>query len=141
MRVQQGLCPMLLRPPSDRLESARKIVFSSVTSQHDDGNAIAHAAGLTLRTLLIALTKSSSWLSRRGFEVSQQPVEGLLIHAMRLPAPKVANITRIANQRWPARLQGHDRVVNLDRKEDGRALLTFSCQGGFDFLLDPLTRH
>jgi hypothetical protein len=30
------------------------------------------------------------------------------------------------------------RLVNPDRKEDGGALLTFLCQGGFHLLLDPL---
>ena len=57
---------------------------------------------------------------------------------MCLPAPKVPNVPGVANQRWPARLYGPHRVVNLDRKEDDRTMLAFSCQGGFYFLLDPL---
>jgi hypothetical protein len=44
------------------------------------------------------------WLPLRSFEVPQQLGKGLLIHVMRLPAPKVPNVARIANQRWPARL-------------------------------------
>ena len=47
----------------------------------------------------------------------------------------------IANQRWPARVQGHNCIVDPDRKEDGGALLAFPCQGGFDLLLHPLARH
>jgi len=43
------------------------------------------------------------------------------------------------NHRRPACFQGHHRIVNPDWKEDGRTLLTFPCQGGFDFLLHPLT--
>ena len=64
-----------------------------------------------------------------------------MIRVVRLPAPKVANVAGIAYQRWPSRLQGHYRVVNPDRKEDGGALLAFSCQGRFDLFLYPLTRH
>ena len=60
---------------------------------------------------------------------------------MGLPAPKVANMPGVVNQRWPAGFLGHNRVVNPDRKEDGRALLAFPRQGGFDFLLHPLARH
>jgi hypothetical protein len=60
---------------------------------------------------------------------------------MRLPAPKVPNVACIVNQRGPARLQGHDCVVDPDGKEGGRALLPFPCQGGFYFLLNPLARH
>jgi len=60
---------------------------------------------------------------------------------MRLPAPKVANVARITNQRWPACRLRHDRVVNPDWKEDSRALLAFPCQGRFHFLLHPLTRY
>src|SRR5262249_5082590 len=81
------------------------------------------------------------WLPALSFEVPQQPVEGFLIHIMRLPAPKVPDVAGIVNQGGPARLQGHHRVVNPDRKEDGGALLAFSRQGGFDFLLDPLALH
>jgi len=40
------------------------------------------------------------WLRLCGFEVPQQPVEGLLIHTMRLPASKVANVSGIPNERW-----------------------------------------
>src|SRR5215510_12681718 len=87
------------------------------------------------------LAESSSRLRLSGFKVPQQPVEGLLIHVMRLPAPKVPDVPCIANQRGPARLPRHDRVVDADRKEDGRLLLAFPCQGGFDFLLHPLTCH
>src|SRR4051794_21059757 len=68
-------------------------------------------------------------------------VEGLLIHAIRLPAPKVTNGPSIVNQRWPACLQGHDRIVNPDWKENGGTLLAFPCQGGFHLLLHPLARH
>jgi len=78
---------------------------------------------------------------RRDGEVLQQPVEGLLVHVMRLPAPKVPNMPGTVNKRWPARLLRHDRVVNPNRKEDGRTLLAFPCQSGFDFLLHPLARH
>ena len=60
---------------------------------------------------------------------------------MCLPAPKVANVPGVANVRWPARLQGHDRVVNPDWKQDGGALLAFPVQGGFHLLLYPLARH
>ena len=60
---------------------------------------------------------------------------------MRLPAPKVSNVPGVANQRWPARLQGHHRVVNPHWKEDGGPLLAFPRQGGFDLLFHPLTRH
>ena len=81
------------------------------------------------------------WLPVRGLEVPQQPVESFLTHVMHLPAPKVPNVPGIANQRWPARLQGHDRVVDLDREQNGGALLAFPCQGGFDLLLDLLTCH
>jgi hypothetical protein len=56
------------------------------------------------------------WLPVRGLEVPQQPVESFLIHVMHLPTPKVPNVPGIANQRWPARLQGHDRVVDSDRE-------------------------
>jgi hypothetical protein len=62
----------------------------------------------------------------------------VLIHVMRLPAPKVPNVPGVANQRRPARLQGHHRIVDPHRKEDGGALLAFPCQGGFDFLLHSL---
>ncbi len=78
------------------------------------------------------------WLPAFGFEVAEQPGQGLLIRIMCLPAPKVPDVPGVANQRRPARLQGHHRVVNADRKEDGGALLAFPCQGGFDLLLDPL---
>jgi len=81
------------------------------------------------------------WLRLCGFEVPQQPVEGLLIRAMRLPAPEVSDVPRLAYQRWPPCLQGHDRVVDPHWKEDGGALLAFSCQGRFDLSLYPLTRH
>ena len=37
---------------------------------------------------------------------------------MGLPSPKVAKVPGVTYQRWPARLQDHDRVVNPDRKED-----------------------
>ena len=74
----------------------------------------------------------TSRLPLRGFEVPQQPVEGLLIYLMGLPAPKVANVAGIAYQRWPACLQGHDRVVNPDRKEDESVLLAVPCSGGFE---------
>src|SRR5262245_57377995 len=60
---------------------------------------------------------------------------------MCLPALKVPNEPGIANQRWPTCLQGHHRVVNADWEEDSGALLAFPCQGGFDFLFDPLTCH
>ena len=81
------------------------------------------------------------WLPVRGLEVPQQPVESFLIHVLHLPAPKVPNVPGIANQRWPARLQGHDRVVDSDREQNGGALLAFPCQGGFYLLLDLLTGH
>ena len=60
--------------------------------------------GLAPRTTPGALATSSAWLPRRGGEVPQQPGKGVLIHVMRLPAPKVANVPGMANQRWPARL-------------------------------------
>src|SRR6266849_4716255 len=96
--------------------------------------------------LLIRHTMLPNWpftfrLPLRSLEVPQQPVEGILTRIMRLPAPKVTNIPGITNQRWPACLHGHDRVVDPDWKEDGRALLAFPCQGGFYFLLHPLTPH
>src|SRR5262249_43885010 len=75
------------------------------------------------------------WRPRRGGEVPQQLIESFLIHVMSLPAPKVANVSGVATQCWPARLQGHDRVVDPDREEDGRALLAFPCQRGFHLLL------
>jgi hypothetical protein len=70
------------------------------------------------------------WLLLCGFEVPQQPVEGLLIHTMGLPAPKVANVPRMANERRPVTLYGHHRVIDPDWKEDGRTVLAFPCQGG-----------
>ena len=81
--------------------------------------------GLGLRTPLGALAGSSAWLPRRGSEAPQQLVEGFLIHVMGLPASKVSDGPGIANQRWLACLQGHHRVVDPDRKEDGRAMLAF----------------
>src|SRR5215510_6702256 len=107
------------------------------TTTHSNGRTITRESS----TPPSALSGSSARLPLRGFEVPQQPVEGLLIHVMRLPVPKVPNVASIANQRGPARLQSHDRVVDPHWKEDGGALLAFPCQGGFDFLLDPLTRH
>ena len=85
--------------------------------------------------------KLSSWPPLPSFEVLQQLVEGLLIHVMRLPAPKITNVPGIANQRWPARQLCHDRIINLDREEDSGPLLPFPRQGGFDFLLYSLARH
>ena len=92
--------------------------------------APCHASALPPARLLItanmSLTRPCTFrLPLRGFEVPQQPVEGLLIHAMGLPALKVANVPGITNQRRPACLQGHDRVVNPDRKEDGGASAGF----------------
>src|SRR5215831_12816146 len=60
---------------------------------------------------------------------------------MHLPAPKVPDVPGVANQRWPACLQGHDGVIDPDWKEDDRTLLAFPCQGSFDFLFHPLARH
>src|SRR5712671_6116391 len=79
-----------------------------------------------LRSLRWSLAPASGlWLPRRAGKVPQQPGKGLLIHVMRLPALKVANVPGIADQRRPACLQGHYRVVDPDRKENGRALLAF----------------
>src|SRR6516162_9054908 len=83
------------------------------------------------QVVLGALSRSVSRLPLWIFEIPEQPVEGLLIRAMGLPAPKVANMPGVVNQRWPAGFLGHNRVVNPDRKEDGRALLAFPRQGGF----------
>ena len=60
---------------------------------------------------------------------------------MGLPPPKVANVPGIANQRWPACLQGHDRIIDPDGKQDGGALLAFPRQGRFYLLLHPLACH
>jgi hypothetical protein len=49
---------------------------------------------------------------------------------MRLPTPKVPNVPGVLGQRWPACLQGHDRIINPDRKQDGGAPLTFPCFPG-----------
>src|SRR5215510_16164805 len=76
-----------------------------------------------LRRSAAIIASSPPGLPLCGGEVAQQPGKSLLIRVISFPAPKVANVPRIADQRWPARLQGHDRVVDSDRKQEGSALL------------------
>src|SRR5262245_5729277 len=135
-------------PPS--CDAGTSMVMSSsprsTPCQHDstpDNPVICYLSGACADRLYAdADTRAlTCWLPFRSVEVSQQPLEGLLICVMRLPAPKVTNVPGIAIQRWQAGLQGHDGVVNPDREEDGGALLTLPCQGGLHLVFHPLARH
>src|SRR5215813_13027513 len=74
------------------------------TSERSDHNVSHYAPGFAINKYLCPT-------GSRGFEVSRQPVEGLLIYVMRLPTPKILDVPSVPDQRWPARLQGHEPAV------------------------------